>query len=88
LTWLRGFGRLVRVGIEGTGSYGAGLQRSLQQAGVEVREVLRPKRQVRRRRGKSDPVDAEAAARTVIADEDLGTPSARMAASKLFVCCG
>ena len=74
MTWLRGFGRLVRVGIEGTGSYGAGLQRSLQQAGVEVREVLRPKRQVRRRRGKSDPVDAEAAARTVIADEDLGTP--------------
>jgi transposase len=74
LTWLRGFGRLVRVGIEGTGSYGAGLQRSLQQAGVEVREVLRPKRQVRRRRGKSDPADAEAAARAVIADDDLGTP--------------
>src|SRR5438445_3078729 len=74
LSWLRGFGRLVRVGIEGTDSQGAGLQRFLQHAGVEVREVIRPKRQVRRRRGKSDPADAEAAARAVIADEDLGTP--------------
>jgi transposase len=74
LAWLRRFGQLVRVGVEGTGSYGAGLQRSLQQAGVEVREVIRPKRQVRRRRGKSDPVDAEAAARAVIAGDDLGTP--------------
>jgi transposase len=77
LTWLLGFGRLVRVGIEGTGSYGAGLQRSLQRAGVEVREVIRPKRQVRRRRGKSDAVNAEAAARAVIPGEDLGIPSAK-----------
>ena len=74
LAWLRGFGRLVRVGVEGTGSYGAGLHGVLRRAGVEVREVVRPKRQVRRRRGKSDPVDAEAAARAVIAGDDLGTP--------------
>ena len=57
--WLRGFGRVVRVGVEGTGSYGTGLHAALRQAGIDVREVVRPKRQVRRRRGKSDPVDAE-----------------------------
>jgi len=74
LTWLLGFGRLVRVGVEGTGSYGAGMHTYLRQAGVEVREVIRPRPQVRRRRGKSDPVDAEAAARAVIAGDDLGTP--------------
>ena len=72
--WLRGFGRVVRVGVEGTGSYGAGLHAALRQAGIDVREVVRPKRQVRRRRGKSDPVDAEAAARAVLAGDDLGTP--------------
>jgi transposase len=74
LAWQRGFGRLVSRGVEGTGSYGAGLHAYLRQASVEVREVIRPKRQVRRRRGKSDPVDAEAAARAVIAGDDLGTP--------------
>jgi transposase len=74
LAWLRGFGRVARMGVEGTGSYGAGLHAYLRQASVEVREVIRPKRQVRRRRGKSDPVDAEAAARAVIAGDDLGTP--------------
>ena len=71
---LRSFGRIARVGVEGTGSYGAGLHASLCQAGIDVREVIRPKRQVRRRRGKSDPVDAEAAARAVLAGDDLGTP--------------
>src|SRR5437667_3570431 len=62
LAWLRGFGQLVCVGMEGTGSYGAGLHGYLRRAGVEVREVIRPKRQVRRRHRKSDPIDAEAAA--------------------------
>jgi transposase len=74
LAWLRGYGRVTRMGVEGTGSYGAGLYAYLRRAGIEVREVIRPKRQVRRRRGKSDPVDAEAAARAVIAGDDLGTP--------------
>src|ERR1700687_4346246 len=74
LAWLRGFGQLVRMGIEGTGSYGAGLHTYLRGGGVEMREGIRPKREVRRRRGKSDPVDAEAAARAVIAGDDLGTP--------------
>jgi transposase len=62
LTWLRSFGELAKVGVEGTGAYGAGLARHLGGAGVEVVEVNRPNRQARRRRGKSDTVDAEAAA--------------------------
>ena len=62
LTWLESFGTVVRVGVEGTGSYGAGLTRHLHAAGVDVVEVDRPNRQNRRRRGKSDPVDAVAAA--------------------------
>src|SRR5688572_13408560 len=56
--WLASFGSVVRVGIEGTGSYGASLARSMRAAGVEVVEVDRPNRQARRRTGKSDPADA------------------------------
>ena len=59
LAWLRGYGRLERVGIEGAGSYGAGLCRYLRSEGVEVVEVNRPNRQWRRRRGTSDPADAK-----------------------------
>lgn len=72
--WLSGFGPLGKVAVEGTGSYGAGLARSLRVAGVEVVEINRPNRQVRRRRGKSDTVDAEAAARAVLAGQAVGTP--------------
>ena len=62
--WLRLQGRVSRVGVEGTGSYGAGLARYLTAVGVEVVEVMRPNRQLRRQRGgKTDSVDAEAAAR-------------------------
>lgn len=61
--WLCGFGLVERVGVEGTGCYGAGLSRHLQSTGVVVVEVDRPNRQLRRRAGKSDPVDAVAAAR-------------------------
>src|SRR3979490_3307146 len=63
--------------MEGTGSYGAGLCRFLQSGGVLVREVSRPKRQWRRRYGKSDPRDAEAAARAILAGEALGLPQQR-----------
>lgn len=63
LAWLRRYGRLDKVGVEGTGSYGAALARHLTGAGVEVMEVARPNRQVRRRYGKTDVVDAIAAAR-------------------------
>lgn len=62
-TWLSGFGTLSRVGVEGTGAYGAGLARSLRAAGVAVIEVDRPNRQARRRAGKSDSLDAVEAAR-------------------------
>lgn len=63
LAWLAGFGTVELVGVEGTGSYGAGLTRYLQAAEVQVVEVFRPKREERRRRGKSDRQDAIAAAR-------------------------
>ncbi len=63
LGWLEGFGTLDLVGVEGTGSYGAGLTRHLHRAGIAVVEVDRPNRQRRRRKGKSDPEDAVAAAR-------------------------
>jgi len=74
LNWLRSFGSVSIIGIEGSGSYGAGLCRFLHAAGVVVREVPRPKQQWRYRHGKSDPRDAEAAARAVLAGEALGTP--------------
>src|SRR5262249_40092584 len=56
--WLVEFGNVARVGVEGTGAYGVGLARYLRGRGVEVIEVDRPNRQVRRRAGKSDIVDA------------------------------
>ena len=77
LTWLRGFGDLAAVGVEGTGSYGAGLARHLTSQAVHVVEVSRPNRQTRRQRGKSDPIDAEAAARAVLAGTATGTPKTR-----------
>jgi transposase len=59
---------------EGTGSYGAGLARHLRAAGHHVVEILRPNRQARGRKGKSDPADAEAAALAVISGEATGVP--------------
>lgn len=69
LSWATALGRVEVIGVEGTGVYGAGLLRFLQLAGVTVREVNRPDRKVRRLRGKSDPVDAEAAARAALASQ-------------------
>ena len=63
-------------GIEGTGSYGAGLARYLRSEGRVVIEVIRPNRQARRRHGKSDPADADAAASTVLAGDATGQPKA------------
>jgi transposase len=74
LVWIRRHGTLGKVGVEGTGTYGAGLCRYLLDAGVEVVEVNRPNRQRRRLRGKSDPTDAEAAARAVLAGEATAQP--------------
>jgi transposase len=79
LAWAGGFGVIERIGIEGTGSYGAGLARWLGARGLTVVEVEHPHRhdrQARRRRGKSDPLDAEAAARAVQAGTVTGQPKA------------
>jgi transposase len=77
LAWARDFGVVEQIGIEGTGSYGAGLTRWLRARGLAVIEVERPlrlDRQARRRRGKSDTLDAEAAARAVQAGTAIGQP--------------
>ncbi len=60
--WACGFGQVLAFGVEGTGSYGAGLASFLRRRGHRVVEVNRPDRRVRRQRGKSDPIDAENAA--------------------------
>lgn len=62
------------VGVEGTGSYGAGLARHLANCGIQTVEVLRPNRQVRRMRGKSDEIDAYAAAESALAGTRSSTP--------------
>jgi transposase len=77
LAWLRAFGTLLLVGVEGTGVYGAGLARHLAGQGVAMVEVDRPDRKTRRWQGKSDPVDAEAAARTALAGRRAGVPKDR-----------
>ncbi|WP_229022777.1 IS110 family transposase [Actinomarinicola tropica] len=76
LGWMRGHGEVVRVGVEGTGSYGAGLARHLVSNGVDVAEVNHPNRQTRRQRGKNDTVDAEAAARAALNGEATAVPKA------------
>ena len=77
LSWLRSFGTLTVAGVEGTGSYGAGLARHLAAAGVRVVEVDRPDRQDRARQGKSDPLDAVSAARAALSGRASGAPRGR-----------
>jgi transposase len=72
--WTQSFGTVAIAGVEGTSSYGAGLTRVLQAAGIEVAEVSRPDRAARRRQGKSDPLDAYAAARAALAGHGLAVP--------------
>ncbi len=72
--WAETFGPIDVAGIEGTGSWGAGLTRHIASLGIEVREVNRPNRQHRRRHGKSDTADAIAAARAVQSGEAAGLP--------------
>ncbi len=74
LSWASDFGVVDKIGVEGTGSYGAGLARWLRRQGLVVVEVDRPDRSTRRRQGKSDPIDAEAAARAVLSGRATGTP--------------
>jgi transposase len=77
LGWLGGFGTVALVGIEGTGSYGAGLARHVTAAGIRVVEVDRSDRQDRRRQGKSDPLDAVSAARAAQSGRARGAPKGR-----------
>jgi transposase len=72
--WIGKLGDEVVVGIEGAGSYGAGLCEHLLAEGIRVVEVERPKRAERRRGGKSDRIDALIAARKALAGDGLSTP--------------
>jgi transposase len=77
LAWMRSFGAVQRVGVESTGSYGAGLLRFLQRAGIEVLEVTTPDAHDRRRRGKNDDLDAQSAAHAAFAGRRTVTPKSR-----------
>lgn len=83
LDWASSLGQIESFGLEGTGSYGAGLARYLRRGGLVVVEVIRPNRQSRRRNGKSDPADADAAASAVLAGDASGPPKAGDAAVEM-----
>ena len=77
-------GQVQRIGVEGTASYGAGLTRALA-AGIEVLEVARAVKSTRRLKGKSDPLDAYSAARSVLAGQGLA--SRKMRSPQVYVRC-
>ena len=77
LTWIGEYGTLIRIGVEGTGSCGAGLTRHLAKAGVTVLEVDRPDRSDRRRKGKDDDLDAINAARAAKTNQRTTTPKSK-----------
>jgi len=77
LTWMKSFGNLQRVGVECSGSYGAGLLRYMQAAGIEILEVTAPDKLDRRRRGKNDDFDAQSAAHAAFAKRHTVTPRSR-----------
>lgn len=79
VAWMRAFGRVEAAGVEGTGGYGAGLARALDAAGVRVLEVSAPDRSERRRRGKSDGIDAEQASRAALAGTRCAPAKSRCA---------
>ena len=74
VTWAETHGRIEAFGIEGTGSYGAGLARAVRRAGHPVVEVNRGDRRTRRAAGKSDTIDAEVAARSLLAGQSTAIP--------------
>ncbi len=82
MKWTQSFGDLQRAGIEGTGSYGAGLARFLSEQGILIFEINRPDRSMRRFRGKSDPTDAESAARTVLSGNACAIPKLQSGAAE------
>jgi len=77
LSWMGAFGPVAKVGVEGTGAYGAGLTRFLRHHGVDVVEVDRQNRQARRQQGKSDPLDAVEAARAAQSGRARGAAKTR-----------
>lgn len=74
ILWLRRHGRIERVGVESTGAYAAGLVRALIAAGIDVVEVNQPHAHARQRLGKSDPIDAELAARAALSGTATAVP--------------
>ncbi len=83
VAWARTLGDLETFGIEGTGSYGVGLVRSVRRQGLHVVEVNRCDRRKRRNNGKSDTLDAEAAARSVLAGVATAMPKAADGAAEM-----
>ncbi|MGZ4660173.1 MAG: IS110 family RNA-guided transposase [Arthrobacter sp.] len=77
IAFITRFGPVIAAGVEGTGSYGAELARTLTKEGIQVLEVMRPNRQGRRLKGKSDPLDAYQAAESALAGRGTATPKAR-----------
>lgn len=77
IAWLGSHGPVARVGVEGTGAYGAGLARAMHAGGLVVTEIDRPDRKTRRDQGKSDPIDAYAAARAAASGRATGIPKTR-----------
>lgn len=77
VAWIASHGEVVAVGVEGTGSYGAPVARQLEACGIQAIEVNRPNREARRRLGKSDVLDAEQAARAVLARTATATPKSK-----------
>jgi transposase len=74
ISWLGGYGEVERVGVESTGAYAAGLVRALHAGGIRVVEVNQPHRHARQRLGKSDPIDAELAARAALSGTATTVP--------------
>jgi transposase len=83
-TWAVSLGPIRAVGIEGTGSYGAGLSRFLRERGHTVFEVNRSNRQLRRQKGKSDTIDAESAARAVLGGQATALPKSGTSAVEMI----
>ena len=82
--WARSFGNVLAFGMRGTGSYGAGLSRSLLAQGHTVIEVTRPNRQLRYAQGKTDSLDAEGAARSVLSGQATAQPKTQTGSSEMI----
>ena len=82
--WACALGTVTSFGIEGTGSYGAGLSRHLLAQGRKVIEVTRPNRQLRYQQGKNDSLDAEGAARSVLAGQAVAQPKSQTGSAEMI----